>query len=158
MDIIGFNNYQIFPDGKIFSKCRKKFLSVNNIDNYGYPTIKLVNDEHKRKNKRIHKILQQYIPNPNNLQVIDHIDGNKLNFNLNNLRWCNQIDNSNYNNRKLSSANTSGHSAINYNNRKKRWMFNMTYYEKRYIKQFVYKKDALCYKFIFLLRLKSKVL
>lgn len=30
--------------------------------------------------------------------VVDHIDGNKTNFNASNLRWCSQLDNANFEN------------------------------------------------------------
>ena len=38
-------------------------------------------------------IAKQFIPNPENLEYVDHIDLNKTNNSLINLRWCNRLHN-----------------------------------------------------------------
>lgn len=44
---------------------------------------------HKKYNFRTHRVLAEtFISNPNNYPVVNHIDGNKLNNNINNLEWC----------------------------------------------------------------------
>jgi hypothetical protein len=47
-----------------------------------------------RKNLLYHRILAEvFIPNPNNLPQINHIDGNPLNNNISNLEWCSALKN-----------------------------------------------------------------
>ena len=101
-DLKGFEEeYQINRNGEIWSNYYGRIMSSSN-DN-GYLKICLTKDK-VRKTYRIHRLLAiQYIPNPDNLNEIDHIDRNKLNNDLSNLRWCDRT--TNMNNQERSIAN-----------------------------------------------------
>lgn len=73
--------------GKILKKDKKAL---------GYLGICLVRDK-KCYKKLIHRLVAQaFIPNPNNLLQVNHIDGNKENNNVNNLEWCTAKENENH--------------------------------------------------------------
>ena len=110
MEIDGYDgNYLIFPNGLVFSKKRMIFLK-SNINHNGYKYLKLYNKNTKGKTYRIHRLIAQYfIPNPNNYPVVDHIDRNKTNNNIHNLRWATHRQNA-INTSKLNSI--SGHTGI----------------------------------------------
>lgn len=49
------------------------------------------------KNYRVHRLVAQaFIPNPNNLPEVNHIDENKNNNCVGNLEWCTREYNNNY--------------------------------------------------------------
>lgn len=61
--------------------------------NRGYLRINLSKDK-TVKRVHIHRLVAEaFIPNPNNLPTVDHIDGNKLNNNVENLQWLSYSDN-----------------------------------------------------------------
>jgi hypothetical protein len=92
-DLKGFSNYLINKDGKIISKYYKKEI-VFQTDRDGYFRVNMYGDDKKRMKKGIHRLLAlQYIENPNNLPLIDHIDRNRQNNSLDNLRWCDYKEN-----------------------------------------------------------------
>ena len=48
----------------------------------------LINDEGKRIKHPVHRLVAiTYIPNPDNLPLVNHKDENKQNNNINNLEW-----------------------------------------------------------------------
>jgi len=84
-DINDFPNYMINENGEIYSKIRKKFLLIK--PNGGYNKLSLRRDK-KQYNKSVHRLLGiQFLPNPNNFPCIDHINRNRLDNSLSNLRW-----------------------------------------------------------------------
>ena len=67
-------------------------------DGRGYLYVHLCNDDGVKK-KKIHRLVAEaFIPNPENKPEVDHIDRNKLNNNLSNIRWADrEIQNNNRN-------------------------------------------------------------
>lgn len=79
--------YLVTEDGKIWSEHTKRFLKPCN--NAGYQNISLGGGP---KCKRfIHRMVAEvYIPNPNNYDVVNHINNDKTDNRVENLEWCTQ--------------------------------------------------------------------
>lgn len=94
-DVINYENYIIFDDGKVYSKNRNKFLKpIKN--RYGYLGIFLYKHG-KQVHKFIHRLVAQaFLPNPNNLPQVNHKDENPTNNCVENLEWCDAKYNINY--------------------------------------------------------------
>jgi len=148
MEIEGYPNYLIYDDGRVWSKKRKKFLSIT-LDKSGYPKVSLW--DKKVITLKIHRLLAQtYIPNPHNYPQVDHINRIKTDNRIENLRWASQEINSN--NRGHFRNNTSGHKYIIWYPHTNKWVFQRVYYGKRHSRYFKTKSDAVCYKYIWILR------
>lgn len=64
-------------------------------NNYPYYFVGLLKNG-KRKYFAIHRLVaMMFIPNPNNYEQVDHLDGNKLNNNVENLEWVTPKENTN---------------------------------------------------------------
>jgi hypothetical protein len=94
------------------------------IDNHGYYKISLRKDGNKF-NKRIHKfVANAFLPNPENKRCIDHVDNNRLNNDIKNLRWATYSENNM--NRKISSKNKSGFKGISWHKKRNKWQSHIT--------------------------------
>jgi hypothetical protein len=92
-EIKDFPNYEINKFGVIKNKITKKTLK-NILNTTGYYMVNLYN-EGKKKAIYIHRLVGiTFLSNPKNLPEINHIDGNKLNNNIENLEWCTRKENS----------------------------------------------------------------
>lgn len=95
-DIKNYENlYQVSNLGNVRSlkynhTNETKLLTPEN--NWGYLRYQL-----KGKHYRAHKLVAMtFIPNPNKLTQINHIDGNKHNNRVENLEWCTAKENTNH--------------------------------------------------------------
>lgn len=71
----------------------KERIMKQKITKFGYNAISLW-DGKLLKFHLVHRLVAlNFIPNPNNKPVIDHIDGNKLNNSIENLEWVSTAEN-----------------------------------------------------------------
>ena len=152
MEINGFPNYLIYEDGKVFNQKTQKWRKAAT-NNHGYNNIVLCKNG-KSKTFYIHRLIAlHYIPNPENKKEVDHIDRDRLNNHISNLRWATHSEN----NRNISfqKNNKSGHTYISYCNERNQYMFSRMINGKHIFKRFKTKTDALCCKYIMLLKIKA---
>jgi len=149
MEIQGYSNYLIYEDGRVFGKKCRKYLKPYSTGK-GYMSVTLCN-EGKLKKMKIHRLVAlHYIDNPDNHPQVDHIDRNKLNNDISNLRWVN--GSMNQQNRSVQSNNKCGHKNIHYKQSRNKYVFQIKLRGKCHYKDFKTLQEALWYKFSFYLR------
>lgn len=85
--IKNFEQYGVTQEGKVWSYKNNIFLSPG-IDKDGYQYVNLFLNG-KSYTKRIHRLVAEvFIPNFQNKKTVDHIDRNRRNNNVSNLRWA----------------------------------------------------------------------
>lgn len=73
----------------------KEHIKKMSINRYGYPCVTLCREK-KSRTIPIHTLLAKvFIPNPENKPFVDHIDTDKTNYSLSNLRWVTPKENAN---------------------------------------------------------------
>lgn len=97
INILGIN-YIVDTTGKIYStknhgrgKYHKEIKQRKDPDGYLCIT---AGKKEQRSRIKVHRIIAlAFIPNPNNLPEVDHIDNNKINNKASNLQWISSYDN-----------------------------------------------------------------
>ena len=95
--IIGYeSSYEVSNFGNIKSLLINKIMKkTKNTDGYEY--VKLQDINKKRRGFPVHRLVAlNFILNPDNKPIVDHIDNNHSNNTINNLRWVTHKENSEY--------------------------------------------------------------
>lgn len=85
-------HYQITEDGRLFNTKTNKYRKLS-IDKFGYSQTSFFGKK-KKISVKIHRLVAiAFIPNNTGYNVINHLDGNKLNNHYTNLEWCSHAQN-----------------------------------------------------------------
>ena len=111
--ILGYEGlYEINNVGEV-KTIKTNIIRKQMISKRGYFCVTLCKNG-KHQNKNIHRlIMEAFVPNPENKPCVDHIDGNRLNNSLENLRWCTSKENNNNPNTKGKGWKTKKEEIIN---------------------------------------------
>ena len=112
----GYINYSISNQGRVRNNCTGRFLKPFS-DGGGYYTVRLSKDG-KAKLHTLHRLIAiLFVDNPENKMFVDHIDNNRRNNDVLNLRWVSRKENNQ--NKSMSRRNTSGIKGVSWNKLKK---------------------------------------
>jgi hypothetical protein len=147
---INFPCYIFYTNGDIYSlpSSRKKHHNgrlMRPVFNGRYNQVGLSDKNKKTKTITIHKIISEvFLGERPRALVVDHIDGNKFNNKLKNLRYISPQHNV-ARKIKLNSRNSSGYRGLFYLTKKKRWVVKIREHQKIIFasKHFKLKKDAI---------------
>lgn len=90
-----FENYEISNLGNVKNSISGELLKQT-LNTWGYPCVTLCNGN-IRKNKTVHRLVAEaFIPNPNNLPEVNHLDEDKTNNSVSNLSWVTKKENINH--------------------------------------------------------------
>lgn len=132
-------NYSISNLGNVRNDKTKRILNQSIIN--GYKAVSMYKDGIK-KNYKIHRLLATaFLLNPENKICVDHIDGDKLNNTLSNLRFATKSQNCM--NRKKQINNKSGIVGVFFEKKANKWKSMIVYNNKKiYLGLFKNKEDA----------------
>ena len=87
--------YIITPSGKVFNNYTGVIMKPRLIRGYPHVGLRVFNGEISiQKLYKVHRLVAEYfIPNPNNYDIVNHKDGNKANYNKDNLEWSTYSEN-----------------------------------------------------------------
>eukprot|EP01041_Mallomonas_annulata_P041851 gene41851-66010_t len=123
-NIKGYRDYAISTYGEVENMITGRILKPRINSKNGYLYVDLYKNG-KAKSYKVHRLSAlNFIANPENKQVVDHIDGDKKNNNVANLRWATNQEN--IINSKISRNNTSGIKGVVFNKRKNKWISRIT--------------------------------
>jgi hypothetical protein len=89
----GYSRYTICRHGNVVNDETKKVLT-GTVNSNGYRQFNLQTDEGNKKRMSGHRLVAlAFIPSPEQKQMVDHVDRNKTNNHISNLRWATNSEN-----------------------------------------------------------------
>ena len=151
--------YFINRKGEVLSKRKTKEGRIMKqfLKGGGYYTVAFTINK-KNTHFMIHRILAKtFIPNPNNYLCVDHINRNRLDNRLENLRWCSRMENNQ--NTSIGKNNNSGYKQISWHKKQQRWYVRIER-NKKFVVRKCFKKleDAVEFRNKFLTELGEEII
>ena len=84
--------YELNENGEVRNKITGNYIK-GDINNAGYYRVCLYKKPRKERYFRHRLVAELFIPNPNNLPEVNHINGDKSKNCASNLQWCNRTHN-----------------------------------------------------------------
>lgn len=95
-----FPSYEVSTEGEVRNRLTGKTLKPysNRVQpGRGYLKVRLTSEPYKTKQVYVHRLVAEaFIPNPDNLPQVNHIDEDHENNKVENLEWCTHKYNVNY--------------------------------------------------------------
>lgn len=91
-----FGLLEISSEGRVRSNMRDGRILKQQVDKKGYHRVR-VTVKREQKSFKVHReVAKAFIPNPNGLPQVNHIDGNKNNNCVENLEWVSNKENADH--------------------------------------------------------------
>jgi hypothetical protein len=139
--IVGFENYSVSDLGNVINDKTGRILKPG-CDTWGYFQVGLRKNE-KTHFKSIHKLTAAaFLLNPENKKYVDHIDNDRQNNKLINLRFA--TPQQNQQNRSINKNNKSGTKGVSWNKQRNKWTAQIRINGKLiHLGSFLNKEDAI---------------
>ena len=129
LNISGYKNYKISNFGRVMNSRTDRILKPS-VNAWGYLQV-ILSKNGKIKNHAIHKLVaNEFIEKLDGKNCVDHIDKNRLNNIVENLRWVSSSENNR--NRSMMVTNTSGYKGVSYHKPSKKYRANIYYEGKKH--------------------------
>lgn len=106
-----FDRYVEYDNGRGIHYHKGRFIKPS-ISPGGYRIIGLYKEKVRRSAKVSRLVAEAFIPNPDNLPIVNHKDENKTNDTVENLEWCDIKYNTNYGTGIERMVNTKYHNGV----------------------------------------------
>ena len=98
----GWKDYFVSSDGRVFSKKKGELVELTQTKGTtGYYNVGF-SDGKLKKTYQVHRLIAMaFIPNRKDLEIVNHLDGNKLNNDSTNLEWTTRGGNADHATKQL---------------------------------------------------------
>ena len=151
-NIEGYTNYMVSDQGFVMNKKTLRIFQAST-NTSGYHKVDLREDK-ARKTHLIHVLVAKtHTDNPSGYKCVDHIDHDKTNNHVTNLRWCSSSQNG-MNRSKQSSASSSVYKGVSWHKAAHKWHAQITldgklkhigYFTSEVKAAIAYSNDAICH-------------
>ena len=120
--IEGFETYSVSDHGNVKNNKTGRILKYKHRNGYTLADLSVCGIV---STKTIHQLVARaFIENPEGKRCVDHIDNDRSNNKLHNIRWATHVENNR--NRKICSINTSGAKGVSFVKHTQKWTSHIT--------------------------------
>ena len=139
--IQGYENYSVSDFGNVRNDKTGRIKTAGANKN-GYIRVDLTKDGITKHIHTHQLVALTFIPNLENKPHVDHIDNNRINNNITNLRWATRSENNQ--NASIRSNNKSGSKGVSWSKKTQKWSANISINGKQInLGSFINKDDAI---------------